>query len=116
MATPGTETSHIETDAPPHAEAVHFAMSGTADDGVGGGRHTGARRDWVTAASFIFGGITAIGFLVIVIGEYLAASAATVLAGTTVICLGGIAWGIAALILICQLIRQRASSNAVAHK
>ena len=110
MATPGTETGYVEADAQTHADGAHFP----ATDGVD--QDTRTKRDWVTAASFIFGGITALGFLVIVIGEYLASSATTVLAGTTVICLGGIAWGLAAMILIYQLVRQRTSSGAAVHK
>ena len=116
MVTPGAETGYVETDEQTHSDGAHFAATGAVDNGVGIGRNTGTTRDWVAAASFVFGGITALGFLVIVIGEYLAASAVTVLAGTTVICLGGMAWGLAAVILIYQLVRQRINADAVAHK
>ena len=116
MATPGTETGYVGTDLQTPAEGAHLGAAVTVADGAGIGRDMGTTRDWVTVASFIFGGITALGFLLIVIGEYLASSTATVLAGTTVICLGGIAWGLAAVILIYQLVRQRINSGAVAHK
>lgn len=109
MVTPGAETGYVETDEQTHSDGADFATIGIS-------RNTGTTRDWVAAASFVFGGITALGFLVIVIGEYLASSAVTVLAGTTVICLGGMAWGLAAVILIYQLVKQRINSDAAAHK
>jgi hypothetical protein len=54
--------------------------------------------------------------LIIVIGEYVTSSIAVVLTGTTIISLGGVAWGLAALILMYKLVKQRFTSDAKAHK
>lgn len=74
------------------------------------------QNDWISTASFIFGGVAAIGFLVVIFGEYLIPNLAVILAGTIIISLAGIAWGLTSLMLIYRLVTRWLTSDGIANK
>ena len=104
MSTPNIDSR------PSEADALHLGNDSDK------GKNVSAESDWVSTASFIFGGIAAVGFLLVVFGEYLASSLVVVLVGTAVISLGGIAWGFAALVLVFRLVKRWFTSDAIVHK
>lgn len=115
MATPNTESSYIEPATPTQGIVADPSAVPIPDDDSVNGQDAAATNHWASTASFIFAGIIALGFLIIVIGEYVTSSIAVVLTGTTIISLGGVAWGLAALILMYKLVKQRFTSDAKAH-
>ena len=116
MSTPNMDGNSTEVDA---ANVDHIAdpgMVGILDSTSDKGKAASGESDWINTASFIFGGIVAVGFLLVVFGEYLVSSSAVVLAGTAVISLGGIAWGLAALVLVSRMIKRWFTSDSIVHK
>ena len=116
MTTPDVQSNSIETDAPSQGAVPDPFTVGRLASDTGEGIIASAETDWISTASFIFGGIVAVGFLVVIFGEYVIPNLVVVLVGTAIISLAGIGWGVAALILIFRLAKRWFTSDAVVRK
>ena len=116
MSKPNMESNSTEADAVHLDSIADPGMVGILDSSYDKGKTESGESDWISTASFIFGGIAAVGFLLVVFGEYLVSSMTVVLVGTAVISLGGMAWGLAALVLVLRLVRRWFTSDAIVHK
>ena len=72
--------------------------------------------DWVSAANVALAGITGIGFLIVVIGAYLADSDPVIIIGAGIVTIAAMGWGGMVIWMICHTIKKLFNGTGKARK